>query len=119
MSKPEDATVQLYYGGWSASTGDPDWQFRPLLFGESFPPKLFNVAYYKNPEVDAAIKASIATANPEKRAEAYAKAQSVTWNDAPWIYLGVERLLAAKTKQLSGIYYLPDRGLLLEDAELQ
>jgi glutathione transport system substrate-binding protein len=118
VSKPEDATVQLYYGGWSASTGDPDWQLRPLLFGESFPPKLFNVAYYANPEVDAAIRASIATADAEKRADAYKKAQELVWKDAPWIYLGVERLLAAKVKTLSGVHYLPDRGLLLEEAEL-
>jgi len=99
VSKPEDATVQLYYGGWSASTGDPDWQLRPLLFGESFPPKLFNVAYYKNPEVDAAIKASIATADGEKRAEAYKRAQELIWKDAPWIYLGVERLLAGMAER--------------------
>jgi glutathione transport system substrate-binding protein len=119
VSKPEDATVQLYYGGWSASTGDPDWQLRPLLFGESFPPKLFNVAYYANPEVDATIRASIATADVEKRADAYKRAQELIWKDAPWIYLGVERLLAAKAKTLTGVHYLPDRGLLLEEVELR
>jgi glutathione transport system substrate-binding protein len=118
VSKPEDATVQLYYGGWSASTGDADWQLRPLLFGESFPPKMFNVAYFSNPEVDASIRAAIATADNEKRAEAYKKAQEIAWKETPWIYLGVERLLAAKSKSLAGAYYLPDRGLLLEEAEL-
>ena len=89
-----------------------------VLYGESFPPKLFNVAYYANPEVDAAIRASIATADAEKRADAYKRAQELVWKDAPWIYLGVERLLAAKVKTLSGVHYLPDRGLLLEEAEL-
>jgi glutathione transport system substrate-binding protein len=118
VSKPEESTVQLYYGGWSASTGDPDWQFRPLLFSQSAPPKMFNVAYYANPAADAEIKAAIATADIAARAEAYKKAQAVVWPDAPWIYLGVERLVAAKARSLDGAYYLPDRGLLLEEADL-
>lgn len=118
VPKPEDATVQLHYIGVSASTGDPDWQLRPLLFTESFPPKLLNAAYFSNPEVDSAIKAGLATVDQEKRAEAYKKAQEIAWKQAPWIYLGVERLLAAKSKSLSGVYYLPDRGLLVEEAEL-
>lgn len=118
VSKPEDATVQLYYGGWSSSTGDTDWQLRPLLYGESFPPKLFNVAYYNNPKVNEAIKAGLNTADRAKRAAVYKTAQELAWPEAPWIYLGVERLLAAKSKALSGAYYQPDRGLLLDEAEL-
>ena len=116
VDKPEDATVQLYYGGWSASTGDADWGIRPLLYGQSFPPAMFNVAYYKNPKVDAAIEAGIATADPAKRAEAYAEVQKLAWQDAPWIFLGVGQNIAAKSKSLSGVYMLPDRGFLLEDA---
>lgn len=116
VAKPEDATVQLYYGGWSASTGDADWGIRPLLYGQSFPPAMFNVSYYKDPKLDAAIEAGIATADPAKRAEAYAEAQKIAWEGAPWIFLGVVQNLGAKSKNLSGIYMLADRGFLLEDA---
>ncbi len=77
---------------------------------------MFNVAYYKNPKVDAAIEAGIATADPAKRAEAYAEVQKLAWQDAPWIFLGVGQNIAAKSKNLSGVYMLPDRGFLLEDA---
>lgn len=117
VEKPDDATVQMYYGGWSSSTGDADWGMRPLLFGESFPPAMFNVAYYQDDAVDAAIKGAIGTADPAKRGEFYAEAQKLAWDGAPWIFLGVPQNIAARTNDLSGVYMLPDRGFLLEDAE--
>jgi glutathione transport system substrate-binding protein len=117
VQKPEDATVRMYYGGWSSSTGDADWGIRPLLDSASFPPKLFNVAYYKNIEVDAAIQAGLDTADPAKRAEAYAKAQELVWHDAPWIFLSVDHLLAGHAANLKGMYQIPDGGLLTEEAE--
>ncbi|WP_298376322.1 glutathione ABC transporter substrate-binding protein [Azospirillum sp.] len=119
VEKPEDATVQMQYGGWSASTGDADWGLRPLLWGKGFPPKFFNVAYYKNETVDAAIEAGIATADTAKRAEAYRVAQEQIWKDAPWLFLGVENLLAAQTKSLSGLNYVADGGLQIEEADIQ
>jgi glutathione transport system substrate-binding protein len=116
VQTPEAATVQSYYGGWSSSTGDADWALRPLLWGKGFPPKFFNVSYYQNPEVDAALEAAIATADESKRAEAYAKAQAQIWKDAPWITLVVDRLLSAKSKTLSGVFVQPDRGFSVEEA---
>ena len=117
VESPADATVQMYYGGWSASTGDADWGIRPLLYGESFPPEMFNVAYYQDPKVDAAIKGAIGTADSAKRGEFYAEAQKAAWDGAPWIFLGVPQNISAKSNTLSGVYMLPDRGFLLEDAE--
>ena len=117
IEKPEDATVRMFYTGWSASTGDADWGIRPLLFGESFPPAMYNVAYFQDDQVDAGITAAISTADPEKRGEAYAEVQKQAWDGAPWIFLGVPQNIAGKIKSLSGVYMLPDRGFLLEEAE--
>ncbi len=119
VEKPEDATVQMQYGGWSASTGDADWGLRPLLWGKGFPPKFFNVAYYKNETVDAAIETGIATADTAKRAEAYRVAQEQIWKDAPWLFLGVENLLAAQVKNLTGLNQVADGGLQIEEADIQ
>jgi glutathione transport system substrate-binding protein len=119
VEKPEDATVKMQYAGWSASTGDADWGLRPLFWGKGFPPKLFNVAYYHNPEVDKAIEAGIATADPARRGESYKAVQEQIWQDAPWIVLAVEHVLAGQSKKLGGVYQIPDGGLLIEDAELQ
>jgi glutathione transport system substrate-binding protein len=119
VQKPEDATVQLQYGGWSSSTGDADWGIRPLLYGKSFPPAMYNVAYYSNPKVDAAIEGALGTADPTKRAAFYEEAQKLAWADVPWIYLGVIDNVSVQTKGLSGVYMLPDRGFVVEDAEFK
>jgi glutathione transport system substrate-binding protein len=115
---PKTAPVRLYYVGWSTSTGEADWAMRPLLYGESWPPTLFNTAYYKNPTFDADIKnAQLATGNAEK-AKLYEDAQKTAWNDAPWAPLVVERLLSAHSKKLSGVYVIPDASFDYWQADL-
>ncbi|WP_347266616.1 glutathione ABC transporter substrate-binding protein [Paracoccus sp. (in: a-proteobacteria)] len=116
IAKPEDATVQMYYGGWSSSTGDADWGIRPLLLTESAPPAMFNVAYFSDKAVDEAIMGALGTADPAKRAGFYETAQKLAWEGAPWIFLGVSDVISAQSKNLTGVYQLPDQGFLLEDA---
>jgi glutathione transport system substrate-binding protein len=119
VDKPEDSTVLMNYAGWSSSTGDADWALRPLFWGKGFPPKLFNAAYYKNDAVDAAIELGIGTADDAKRAAAYKTAQELIWKEAPWIFLGVDQIVSAKTKALSGVFVMPDRGLNFEESALK
>ena len=111
-----EVPARLHYTGWSASTGDADWGLRPLLYGKSF---IFNTAYYNSAEANGLMEAGLATADAAKRAEAYAKVQAVIWKDAPWTFLSVDKLLAGERKNLSGVYYLPDGGVLTEEAELK
>jgi len=119
VQKPEDATIQMQYGGWSSSTGDTDWALRPLIWGKGFPPKLFNAAYYKNDQVDEALEAAISTADPAKRAELYSRVQQLVAKDNPWINLVVNNNIAGKAKNLKGMYIMPDQGLQFEEAEFQ
>ena len=116
VKDPKDSQLQTYYGGWSSSTGDADWGLRPLFWSKGMPPALFNTAYYANPEVDKLLEAALATADTAKPGECYKQAEALIWQDAPWIFLGVERVLAARAKRLSGAYRIPDGGLLLEEA---
>ncbi|MBU6499085.1 MAG: glutathione ABC transporter substrate-binding protein [Rhodospirillales bacterium] len=118
VKTPADATMQMDFTGWSSSTGDADWGLRPLLDTKSFPPNLFNIAYYSSPVTDKDIADGLATADPAKRAAAYAAAQKQIWADAPWIFLSVDQLLAGQSKNLSGVYYLPDGTLQMEEAAL-
>jgi glutathione transport system substrate-binding protein len=116
---PEDATIVMLYGGWSSSTGDADWGMRPMLYTKSFPPVLFNMAWYSNPVTDAAIEEGLATVDPNRRAAAYAKAQAQVWKDAPWIFLSVDHNLAAYSKKLNGAFMRPDQQFhLTADASL-
>lgn len=118
VQRPADSDLELYQGAWSSSTGDADWGLRPLFGSQAFPPKLFNVGYYSNKDLDDKLAAALATADSSKRAALYADAQKLVWNDAPWIFLGVDRNLSAQSKKLNGLYMIPDGGLLIEEAAL-
>jgi len=113
------APVRMYYVGWSSSTGEADWAMRPLLGGESHPPKSFNTAYYKNDEVDADIKKALNTVDVAEKTKLYADAQQRIWKDAPWIFLATEQLLSARTKNLTGFYMMPDASFNFDEIEMK
>ena len=113
------APVRLYYVGWSTSTGEADWALRPLLYGDSWPPKLFNTAYYKNPQFDADIKNAQLTTDSTEKAKLYKDAQETAYRDAPWAPLVVEKLLSANNKKLSGVYVIPDASFNFTEIDLK
>src|SRR5689334_8937873 len=116
---PKTAPVRLYYVGWSTSTGEADWAIRPLLGGDSWPPRLFNTAYYKNPKVDEDIKGAQLATSKDEKAKLYKDAQQHIWQDAPWAPLVVEKLLSAHSKKLSGVYVIPDASFNFTDIDLK
>ncbi len=119
VQNAEDAEIELYYAGWSPSTGDADWGIRPLLGGtEAYPPFSYNVAYYDNPKVDESILAALQTADLEKRGQAYEEAQNIIWEDAPWAFLSTDNTLAGKKNYLQGVYLLPDGSLSVSEIEI-
>lgn len=116
---PATAPVRMYYVGWSSSTGEADWAMRPLLASESFPPKMFNTAYYKNEAVDADIAKALNTTSAAEKTKLYTDAQQRIWKDAPWAFLATEQLLSARSKNLSGFYVMPDASFNFEEVELK
>jgi glutathione transport system substrate-binding protein len=116
---PATAPVRLYYVGWSSSTGEADWALRPLLASESWPPRLFNTAYYKNDKVDADIKGALATTNGAEKAKLYKDAQEIIYKDAPWAPLVFEKLLSVHNKRLTGFYTMPDGSFNFTDVDLK
>ncbi|MEC2159671.1 glutathione ABC transporter substrate-binding protein [Virgibacillus halodenitrificans] len=119
VEDPKDAEIEMYYGGWSPSTGDADWGIRPLVGGENaYPPKSYNTAYYNNKEVNKLIADGLATGDPAAREKAYADAQEKIWEDAPWAFLVVDDTIFGKKNYLEGIYLLPDGSLSLENMKI-
>jgi glutathione transport system substrate-binding protein len=116
---PASAPVRMYYAGWSSSTGEADWALRPLLGSESFPPKLFNVAYYKNPAVDSALASALSSTERSEKEKFYTSAQEAVWADVPWIFLVSEKLVYAHSKNLSGVTVLPDAAFHFEEMDLK
>ncbi|GAB4567571.1 MAG: glutathione ABC transporter substrate-binding protein GsiB [Anaerolineae bacterium] len=115
----EENKSELNYAGWSPSTGDADWGLRPLLATEAWPPTLFNLAFYSNPQVDEYIKAGLATSDPEKRKAAYAEVQKIVMEDAPWIFLWVPINLGGIRNEVGGMTIQPDGIAYLRTAHFK
>ena len=92
---------------------------RPLLASESFPPKLFNTAYYKSVKVDADIANALTTTDRAQKTALYKDAQTEIWKDAPWAFLVTEKLLYARSKNLSGMFVMPDGSFNFDEIELK
>ncbi|MCX8957329.1 glutathione ABC transporter substrate-binding protein GsiB [Erwinia psidii] len=115
----KESGVRLFYTGWSASTGEANWALTPLFATQSWPPTIFNTAFYSNPKVDSDLADALKTTDNSQKAALYKDAQDRIWQDKPWVPLVVEKLVSAKTKNLTGFYIMPDTSFNFDDADLQ
>ena len=118
VKDPKTAPVRMYYGGWSASTGEADWALRPLLTTNGWPPVFYNTAYYSNKEVDKDVSDALSITDATRRQQLYADAQQRVWKDAPWAFLTTDRNLSVESKKLSGFYVMPDGSFNFGDVDL-
>lgn len=86
---------------------------------DSFPPRQINTAYYKNADVDGAIRKALATTHEGDKARLYAQAQKQVWNDAPWVFLVTPQLLALRVRNLTGFMITPDGGFHFDELDLK
>jgi glutathione transport system substrate-binding protein len=115
----KESGVRMFYTGWSASTGEADWALTPLFATTSWPPAIFNTAFYSNPQVDKDLADALKTTDRDQKDKLYKDAQDRIWNDHPWIPLVVEQLLSANNKNLSGFYVMPDTSFNFDEADLK
>lgn len=113
-----EAEVEMYVIGWSTSTGDADWGIRPLLATESEPPMSYNICYYENEEVDNLLYEALGTSDSDKRAEAYAKAQDIIWEESPLVCLAYDYNTWANSKNIVNVGNTPDGGLYIRNARM-
>ncbi|WP_159566755.1 glutathione ABC transporter substrate-binding protein GsiB [Budvicia diplopodorum] len=119
VQKPEQAGVRMYYAGWSSSTMESDWALTPLLATSSWPPKMFNTAYYSNPKVDKALGDALKTTVSSEKAALYKEAQDQIWADAPWAFLLTDKLLYVHSKNLTGMYITLDGSFSFDEVDLK
>ncbi|MCH1625203.1 glutathione ABC transporter substrate-binding protein [Fredinandcohnia quinoae] len=116
---PEEAKVQMWYVSWSAYPSDTTNATKPLFYSGSFPPNGANTAYYKNDQVDGWIEEVNKTVDASKQASIYSDIQSTIYKDAPWIFLGVDEILAGQRSNVEGVFISPDGGIKVTDANLK
>lgn len=116
---PEEAEVEMWYVSWSTETGDTDNGIRPLFSTDAFPPNGANTAYYSNEKVDKLINDALAETDDKKAAQKYDELQSIVYDEAPWLFLGVDKLVYAKNEKLDGIWITPMGEIHMKKTELK
>lgn len=112
----EEAKTQMFMIGWGPWLLDGDQMLYPLFRSDQWPPAGSNYGFYKNEDVDRYLQIGTSSTDEDKRAEAYAKAESLIMKDAPWIFLHGERQIIAMKKDLKDVLILPIEQLRFQQA---
>jgi peptide/nickel transport system substrate-binding protein len=94
--------------GWLGDTGDPD-NFLYVLFDtdNTVPGAAQNIAFYKNPSVDALLVEAQAAVDEPTRSGVYAAVLDQIAKDAPWVPIAHSELVVAARSELEGVILSP------------
>jgi peptide/nickel transport system substrate-binding protein len=100
------ATMDVALLGWAPGYLDAS-QSMVLFDSALMPPKGLNTSYYNNPQVDSLIQEAATQTNTQVRAQEYCQAEQMVWNDAPWVFLWVQRYPIVYSKTVTNVSYNP------------
>jgi peptide/nickel transport system substrate-binding protein len=108
LLKPIDKSeLEVFLLGWGPLILDADMGLYGQFTCEVNPPKGLGAAFYCNPEYDTIMKASREEQNPEKRLQLLKQASEIVWEDAPWMWLHVEKFVIAYSSKIKGMVVTP------------
>jgi peptide/nickel transport system substrate-binding protein len=105
---PAEKTVhQLAYLGWAPAFLDSSMQAFQFWSGYH-PPGGLATSFYKNASVDELILAAEKETNADKRKALYCDMSKKVWNDAPWLFLYVQRFPIIYSAKVTDVGSLPN-----------
>ena len=113
----KQANWDLFLLGWAPSTGDADWALRPNFATSMWPPE-DNDALYSNSTVDALLMKGMTSTDQNVRLNAYQQVQQLVFDDAPWIFLHVQKVVTGIRNRIAGVVVLATEIVLVKDAYL-
>lgn len=116
---PEDAEYDAFMLGWGTVTLDSDYGLYALLHSNQWNPNGNNRGFYRNDEVDALLDEARVTTDQDARAELYAEAMEIIWDDAPWIFLYNQGQVNANRTYVEGLIHHPLENLSAWDASFE
>ncbi|MFW6214283.1 MAG: ABC transporter substrate-binding protein, partial [Spirochaetota bacterium] len=116
---PEDAEYDAFMLGWGTVTLDSDYGLYALLHSNQWNPNGNNRGFYRNDEVDALLDDARVTTDQDARAELYAEAIEIIWDDAPWIFLYNEGQVNANRTYVEGLIHHPLENLSAWEASFE
>jgi peptide/nickel transport system substrate-binding protein len=106
VRKPLDEQVQSHQAvllGWGYWLYDPHPQLVGQFHSSQWPDKGLAPAFYKNTRVDELLDQAAATVDEAKRTQLYSEASKLIWDDAPWIFLHVQKYFIAAKANLKDL----------------
>ncbi len=108
-------TTVLHSLGWAPAFLDASQQVLQFLSSYA-PPNGLETHFYRNPQVDAWLRAAESEADPAKRRQLYCQIARQVWHDAPWIFLWVQRFPIVYSARVEGVGSLPNEKFHALDA---
>lgn len=102
-----ETELEVFLLGWGPLTMDADMGLYGQFTCEVNPPKGLGSAFYCRPEYDELMKASREAQDPQKRLELLKKASLMVWEDAPWLWLHVEKFVIAYSSKIGNMAVTP------------
>jgi peptide/nickel transport system substrate-binding protein len=106
---PTKASVDLSMLGFAPGFLDASQAMNQFDSGQ-MPPHGLETSYYDNSTVTSLIQRAQIEPNRDVRAQEYCQAEQIVWNDAPWIFLWVERFPIVYSAQVTGIGSIPNES---------
>ncbi|HSR23144.1 MAG TPA: ABC transporter substrate-binding protein [Candidatus Eisenbacteria bacterium] len=106
---PSRASVDIHMLGWAPPFLDAS-QAMAMFDPAQQPPRGLATAYYDNANVTSLIAKAQVEVNRDARAQEYCDAEKQVWNEAPWIFLWVQKFPIVHSAQVTGIGSMPSES---------
>jgi peptide/nickel transport system substrate-binding protein len=103
----EESTYHMANLTWGTVTGDAEYVVSTIYRTDSAAPRLYNRAYYSNPEVDRLSDLSRQAPTLEERNAIYAEIIPMVFDDAPILQLVDSVEFLAASSRVEGLYFEP------------
>jgi ABC-type transport system substrate-binding protein len=107
ISVAEDhGSAHLHLFNWAPTYLDASQQMTQFVKAQ-WPPSGMATSHYWNPRVEQLVEQAAYERDDQRRADAYAEAQRIVWDDAPWLFLWVPSFTIVHSAHIGGVFSLP------------
>jgi peptide/nickel transport system substrate-binding protein len=93
--------------GWAPAFLDSSQQMLQFRT-DQVPPNGLATSLYSNKKVDALSSSASTELDAQQRQQDYCQAWRTIWNDAPWLFLWVQKYPIVYSSDVTGVSYLPN-----------
>jgi peptide/nickel transport system substrate-binding protein len=117
INVPEDkGTTHMHLFNWAPGLLDASQQMVQFV-RSAWPPAGLATSHYWNPKVELLVSEALRERDDQRRAEQYADAQKVVWDEAPWIFLWVPSFVLVHSARVKGVSALATEKFSVAYAE--